>query len=77
MVDPRFAADLLGARTIPVPAAAVRAASELDWQPVRDAAATVTELLAGLREGAGADTSPLAPDRHRLHEISTGVGRKP
>ncbi|MBE8518745.1 NAD-dependent epimerase/dehydratase family protein [Amycolatopsis sp. H6(2020)] len=109
VVDPRFAADLLGARTIPVPAPAVRAAvdaawrlhaipatpglfdavmrlpvmdtsraeSELDWQPVRDAAATLKEFLAGLREGAGADTSPLAPDRHRLHEISTGVGRKP
>ncbi len=109
VVDPRFAADLLGARTIPVPAAAVRAAvdaawrlhaipaspglfdavmrlpvldttraeSELDWQPDRDAAATLNEFLAGLREGAGARTAPLAPDRHRLHEISTGVGRKP
>ncbi|WP_086853590.1 NAD-dependent epimerase/dehydratase family protein [Amycolatopsis kentuckyensis] len=109
VVDPRFAADLLGARTIPVPAAAVRAAvdaawrlhaipatpglfdavmrlpvmdtsraeSELDWQPARDAAATLKEFLAGLRDGAGADTSPLAPDRHRLHEVSTGVGRKP
>ena len=108
VVDPRFAADLLGARTIPVPAAAVRAAvdaawrlhaipvtpglfdavmrlpvmdtsraeSELDWQPGRDAAATLKEFLAGLREGAGADTAPLAPDRHRLHEISTGAGRK-
>ncbi|WP_410640364.1 NAD-dependent epimerase/dehydratase family protein [Amycolatopsis sp. lyj-346] len=109
VVDPRFAADLLGARTIPVPAAVVRAAvdaawrlhaipaspglfdavmrlpvmdtsraeSELDWRPARDAAATLKEFLAGLREGAGADTAPLAPDRHRLHEISTGVGREP
>ncbi|MDS0132203.1 MULTISPECIES: NAD-dependent epimerase/dehydratase family protein [unclassified Amycolatopsis] len=109
VVDPRFAADLLGARTIPVPAAAVRAAveaawrvhaipaspglfdavmrlpvmstaraeSELDWQPGRDAAATLKDFLAGLREGAGAETAPLAPDRHRLHEIATGVGRRP
>ncbi|MGW4063240.1 NAD-dependent epimerase/dehydratase family protein [Amycolatopsis sp. NPDC004747] len=109
VVDPRFAAKLLGARTIPVPAAAVRAAvdaawrlhvipatpglfdavmrlpvmdtsraeSELDWQPARDAAGTLEEFLAGLREGAGADTAPLAPDRHRRHEIATGVGRKP
>lgn len=109
VVDPRFAADLLGARTVPVPAAAVRAAvdaawrlhaipaspglfdavmrlpvmdtsraeSALDWRPARDAAATLKEFLAGLREGAGAGTAPLAPDRHRLHEISTGVGRKP
>ncbi|MGW3992549.1 NAD-dependent epimerase/dehydratase family protein [Amycolatopsis sp. NPDC004772] len=109
VVDPRFAADLLGARTIPMPAAAVRAAveaawrvhaipaspglfdavmrlpvmsttraeSELDWQPGRDAAATLQDFLTGLREGAGAETAPLAPDRHRLHEIATGVGRKP
>lgn len=109
VVDPRFAADLLGARLIPVPAAVVRAAvdaawrlhaipatpglfdavmrlpvmdtgraqSELDWQPRHDAADTLREFLAGLREGAGADTAPLAPDRHRLHEIATGVGRRP
>jgi nucleoside-diphosphate-sugar epimerase len=109
VVDPRFVAGLLGARTVPVPAAAVRAAvaaawrlhavpaspglfdavmhlpvldttraeSELDWQPRHDAASTLQEFLAGLRAGAGADTAPLAPDRHRLHEVSTGVGRHP
>ncbi|MEV4054899.1 NAD-dependent epimerase/dehydratase family protein [Amycolatopsis sp. NPDC049688] len=109
VVDPKFAADLLGARTIPVPAGVVRAAvdaawrlhaipatpglfdavmrlpimdasraeSELDWQPRHDAAFTLQEFLAGLREGAGAETAPLAPDRHRLHEIATGVGRHP
>jgi nucleoside-diphosphate-sugar epimerase len=109
VVDPRFVADLLGARTVPVPAAAVRAAvsaawrlravpatpglfdavlrlpvmdtsraeSELGWRPRHDAAFTLKEFLAGLREGAGADTAPLAPDRHRLHEIATGVGRRP
>jgi len=109
VVDPRFVADLLGARTVPVPAAAVRAAvaaawrlhavpaspglfdavmrlpvldtsraeSALDWRPRHDAAFALREFLAGLRAGAGADTAPLAPDRHRLHEISTGVGREP
>ncbi len=109
VVDPRFVADLLGARTVPVPAAAVRAAvsaawrlhavpaspglfdavlrlpvmdttraeSELDWHPRHDAAFTLKEFLAGLREGAGADTAPLAPDGSRLHEIATGVGRRP
>ena len=109
VVDPRFVAGLLGARTVPVPVAAVRAAvatawrlhavpaspglfdavmrlplldttraeSELDWRPRHDAASTVREFLAGLRAGAGADTAPLAPDRHRLHEIGTGVGRRP
>ncbi|SED45098.1 Nucleoside-diphosphate-sugar epimerase [Amycolatopsis tolypomycina] len=109
VVDPRFVADLLGARTIPVPAGVVRAAvdaawrlhavpaspglfdavmrlpvldtsraeSVLDWQPRHDAAFALKEFLAGLRAGAGADTAPLAPDRHRLHEIATGVGREP
>ncbi|MEV6877174.1 NAD-dependent epimerase/dehydratase family protein [Amycolatopsis sp. NPDC051128] len=109
VVDPRFVADLLGARTVPVPAAAVRAVvgaawrlhvvpaspglfdavmrlplldttraqSELDWRPRHDAAETLKEFLAGLRSGAGSDTAPLAPDRHRLHEIFTGVGRRP
>ncbi|HEY3472561.1 MAG TPA: NAD-dependent epimerase/dehydratase family protein [Amycolatopsis sp.] len=109
VVDPKFVADLLGARTVPVPAAAVRAAvgaawrlhavpatpglfdavlrlpvmatgraeSELDWRPRHDAAFTLKEFLAGLRSGAGADTAPLAPDGTRLHEIATGVGRRP
>jgi nucleoside-diphosphate-sugar epimerase len=109
VVDPRFVADLLGARTVPVPAAAVRAAvsaawrlhavpatpglfdavlrlpvmdtaraeSELGWRPRHDAAFTLNEFLKGLREGAGGDTAPLAPDRHRLHEIATGVGGRP
>ncbi|WP_103350803.1 NAD-dependent epimerase/dehydratase family protein [Amycolatopsis sp. CA-128772] len=109
VVDPKFAADLLNARTIPVPASVVRATvdaawrlhavpatpglfdavmrlpimdtsrakSELDWHPRHDAAFTLREFLAGLREGAGAETAPLAPDRHRLHEVATGVGRKP
>jgi len=54
-----------------------RAESELDWRPEHDAAYTLNEFLKGLREGAGADTAPLAPDRHRLHEIATGVGKRP
>ena len=37
-----------------------------DWRPEHDAAYTLNEFLKGLREGAGADTAPLAPDRHRL-----------
>jgi hypothetical protein len=54
-----------------------RAESELGWRPRHDAAFALKEFLAGLREGAGADTAPLAPDRHRLHEIAAGVGRRP
>ncbi|MFJ7216147.1 NAD-dependent epimerase/dehydratase family protein [Amycolatopsis sp. NPDC098790] len=109
VVDPKFAAELLHARTIPVPAGVVRTAvdaawrlhavpatpglfdavmrlplmdtsraeSELDWRPKHDAAYTLNEFLKGLREGAGGDTAPLAPDEHRLHEIATGVGKRP
>jgi nucleoside-diphosphate-sugar epimerase len=40
-----------------------RARTELGWQPEHDAAGAVAELLAGLREGAGAPTAPLTPDR--------------
>ncbi|SEF38020.1 Nucleoside-diphosphate-sugar epimerase [Amycolatopsis pretoriensis] len=109
VVDPKFAAELLHARTIPMPAGVVRGAvdaawrlhavpatpglfdavlrlplmdtsraeSELDWRPKHDAAYTLNEFLKGLREGAGGDTAPLAPDEHRLHEIATGVGKRP
>jgi nucleoside-diphosphate-sugar epimerase len=39
-----------------------RARTELGWIPEHDAAAAVSELLTGLREGAGMPTPPLAPD---------------
>jgi UDP-glucose 4-epimerase len=54
-----------------------RAREELGWQPSRSAADALLDLLAGLREGAGADTPPLAPETGgpaRLEEIATGVG---
>ena len=37
-----------------------RARQELGWTPQRSAEETFLELLAGLREGAGLDTSPLS-----------------
>jgi len=40
-----------------------RAHTELGWRPEHSATATVSELLAGLREGAGMATPPLTPDR--------------
>lgn len=54
-----------------------RARSELDWHPVRSAEETVREFLHGLRRGEGGDTPPLAPDKHRAHEIATGIGQQP
>ncbi|HEV7652520.1 MAG TPA: NAD-dependent epimerase/dehydratase family protein [Actinophytocola sp.] len=39
-----------------------RARTELGWHPEHDAADAVTELLDGLRDGAGMPTPPLVPD---------------
>jgi len=54
-----------------------RAAAELGWRPRRSAVEALQELLAGLRERAGADTPPLDPQAGgplRLGEFRTGVG---
>jgi nucleoside-diphosphate-sugar epimerase len=54
-----------------------RAQSELGWRPRHSATAALQELLAGLREAAGAPTPPLDPDAGgplRLREFRTGVG---
>jgi UDP-glucose 4-epimerase len=52
---------------------------ELGWEPRHTAADAVLELLAGLREGAGAPTPPLdagAGGPARVRELLTGVGRR-
>jgi nucleoside-diphosphate-sugar epimerase len=57
-----------------------RARTELGWTPRHTALDAVREFLDGLRDGAGMDTPPLAPDvkgRQRIRELSTGVGRRP
>jgi nucleoside-diphosphate-sugar epimerase len=54
-----------------------RARAELGWQPRVGATEAVADLLAGFRQGAGADTPPLDPDAGgplRLGEFRTGVG---
>jgi UDP-glucose 4-epimerase len=58
---------------------ASRARTELGWAPRHTASEAVQEMLGGLREGAGGDTEPLAPDSPsgRLHEVATGVGERP
>jgi UDP-glucose 4-epimerase len=56
---------------------ASRARTELGWSPRHSATQALQELLAGLREGAGADTPPLDPGAGgplRLGEFRTGVG---
>jgi nucleoside-diphosphate-sugar epimerase len=57
-----------------------RAHSELGWIPVRDAATTLRELLAGLTVSADFDTPPLSKRTSgpvRIRELLTGVGRRP
>jgi UDP-glucose 4-epimerase len=56
-----------------------RAREELGWEPRFGADEALIELLDGMREGAGADTPPLDPERSgpaRSHELRTGVGAK-
>jgi UDP-glucose 4-epimerase len=56
-----------------------RARDELGWTPLHDAGEALTELLNGIRERAGIDTPPLAPDTGgplRVRELLTGVGRR-
>ncbi len=56
----------------------MRARSELGWRPSRSAAATLAELVAGLRAGAGTTSPPLAPHDlrgldDRLRHVHWGV----
>jgi nucleoside-diphosphate-sugar epimerase len=56
-----------------------RARGELGWEPKHTAVDALSELLAGLREGAGYPTPPLEPGGKgpfRLHEFRTGIGAK-
>jgi UDP-glucose 4-epimerase len=54
-----------------------RAREELGWEPRHTAGEALLELLAGLREAAGAPTPPLDPaETSRLHEVAAGVGRR-
>jgi UDP-glucose 4-epimerase len=56
-----------------------RARNELGWNPRHGANEALSELLAGIRDRAGLDTPPLAPQTGgplRLRELLTGVGRR-
>jgi UDP-glucose 4-epimerase len=57
-----------------------RAGAELGWRPRHSSLDAVGEFLEGLRDGAGMNTPPLAPDTSgplRIHEITTGVRARP
>ena len=54
-----------------------RARTELGWSPKRTASEAFLEILAGIREGAGLETPPLAPGAGgpaRGREVLSGVG---
>ena len=56
-----------------------RARTELGWAPKRTASEAFLEILAGIREGAGLETPPLAPGTGgpaRAREILSGVGER-
>ncbi|MBA2429182.1 MAG: NAD-dependent epimerase/dehydratase family protein [Thermoleophilaceae bacterium] len=56
-----------------------RAREELGWQPRRTSGEALLELMAGMRDGAGLDTPPLAPGSGgplRVDELRTGVGKR-
>jgi len=58
---------------------ATRAHQQLGWRPRRTAEEALLELLAGLRERAGFETPPLAPQaggRLRVRELLSGVGAR-
>ena len=56
-----------------------RTRRELGWAPAHSSEDAFMELLDGLREGAGAQTPPLAPGTSgplRVREFLTGIGRR-
>jgi UDP-glucose 4-epimerase len=55
-----------------------RAREVLGWEPRHTAEDALMSVLEGMREGAGADTPPLAPDSagSRVSELATGVGAR-
>ena len=56
-----------------------RAREELGWRPRYTAGDALLELLAGIRDSAGAETPPLQRETGgplRIRELATGVGRR-
>ena len=56
-----------------------RARKELQWTPTRSSVDALSELLAGMREGAGLGTPPLEPGNAgplRVRELLSGIGAR-
>ena len=56
-----------------------RARQVLQWSPATSALEAISEVIEGMREGAGMDTPPLDPDAgsgSRADELATGVGQR-
>jgi UDP-glucose 4-epimerase len=56
-----------------------RAREELGWEPRHSSVDALRELLDGIRDGAGIETPPLAPDTGgplRIRELLTGAGSR-
>jgi UDP-glucose 4-epimerase len=51
-----------------------RARTELGWEPRFTALEALSDVLEGIRAGAGAATPPLDPTKSRAEEIASGVG---
>jgi UDP-glucose 4-epimerase len=51
-----------------------KARRELGWKPRFSALDALSDVIAGIREGAGAPTPPLHPSKSRAEEVATGVG---
>jgi nucleoside-diphosphate-sugar epimerase len=57
-----------------------RAREELGWEPQRSGEDALSDLLAGVREGAGLETPPLSPRTSgpaRVRELASGIGKRP
>lgn len=65
------------ARNVPL-MSSERAREALGWEPRHSAIDALEELVAGMRDGDGAETLPLEPDSAgvRLDDIKTGVGAR-
>jgi ferritin-like metal-binding protein YciE/nucleoside-diphosphate-sugar epimerase len=65
------------ARNVPL-MSSERAREALGWEPRHSAIDALEELVAGMRDGDGAETPPLEPDSAgvRLDDLKTGVGAR-
>jgi UDP-glucose 4-epimerase len=57
-----------------------RAQTELGWMPRYTGERAIADVLDGMRHASGLETPPLSPETSgpaRLHELATGIGKRP